>query len=214
MSARDLGSLVARAARGDPAAEAELHRLLAPGLRRHYERKLREAARATVDENTVDELAQRAWIEFFRALRAGKYDATRAAASTFLYAIAANIWLRHRREVQRSRPGAAPNEALDEFAAAEDAPPMELAHAIDAVRSIVEGADAAGGFSVAERDLLRGIGDGETERDQARRTGVSPSTAHARRMDILGRFRERLAALGVGTHETRRAAAPQSTKKE
>jgi RNA polymerase sigma-70 factor (ECF subfamily) len=211
MVARDFPALVARAATGDEAAASQLHRELTPGLTRHFERKTPRGA-----AHTVDDLVQRTWIEFFRCLREGKYDPARAAASTFLYAIASNVWLRHARESQRTTPSLHGPEVIDAIGSALDESPQALAHAIDAVRSIVEGRDAGGGFSDAERDMLRGIGDGESERDHARRAGISPSTAHERRGAVIARVRERLIALKVdlGSATRDRAFPPHPAKKE
>ncbi len=210
----ELAALTSRLMAGDQAAFARLHDMLAPGLTRHFARKL---AGIGVDEGSsgrggsgggglAEELAQRTWITFWRALAAGAYDPARARPSTFLYAVAANIWLRHLRERSRRGPVALAEGADWPLSSAADDPAaaLECAAAVELVGRVVGGAESEAteadeaAFTEADRQLLRAIADGRTDRELAAELGISPSTAHARKKGVLGRLAGFLAGRGIG----------------
>lgn len=205
------------AAQADPAAVSALYQRLTPGLTRHFLRKL-SGSRSVGGGGNLDlaqELTQRTWIEFWRLLQAGRYDPARACCSTFLYAIAANIWLRSLRERGRAREtGATDESAMSDAAAADLANDThELAAAIEAVRAVVDGSDSRGGFDAADRDILRAIALGASERDLAVRLEVSPSTAHERKRGILERLERYLKSRGIDEAGLVRARSKDDAKK-
>lgn len=175
--------------------ETELHARLAPGLSRHFGRKLAEVGR---DPGDADELAQRAWIAFWEALRERRYDPARARLSTFLYAVAQIVWMRD----QRAKGRAGGREwALDAAAGvaevgAEPADAADLAARLDAVRRVLAGAE--GELSEQDRAVLRAIGEGATDREVAARMGISASTAHQRKRTAMERLAGVLRSLGFG----------------
>src|SRR5207249_225931 len=83
-----LRDLSAAASRGDRAAFEQIHRRLGGGVRRLL------LARVGNRPELADELAQRTWVAAWEALRAGRYDPSRAEFSTFIYAVAYKTWLR------------------------------------------------------------------------------------------------------------------------
>ncbi len=178
----------ARMVAGDHTGITELHRRLRGGLHAYFLRRLGGSSSAQSD--TADELAQRAWIEFWKALAGGRYDPARAKPSTFLYAIAANILLRHRREQGRERSRTVPGaeQHLDEAAADEFDDPSHLAEALELVRRVVRGDEPDSGLGDQDRQVLRWIAEGRSEREIAGYLELAPSTAHERRRSILGRL--------------------------
>jgi len=166
-----------------------LHRALSPGLTRHLAKALKEPADPPSDR--VQELAQRTWIAFWQALRDGKYDPAKASLSTYLYAISHTMRLRLAREEGRQSRHDSTSD-LDQSAepSPEPADLLELAAHIDRVRSLLSGQH--GDLSPEERAALRGIGEEQTDRELARRLGISPSTAHARKKTALQRLADLL----------------------
>ncbi len=179
----------------------ELHDRFAPGLLRHFQRKASGVGGARrIHGDLADELAQRTWIEFWKALEAGTYDPARSKPSTFLYGVASIIWLRSLRERGRDqRVGELPDG--DEWLPASDADDpahaADLAGAIDAIRRLVNGTDLSAPFSDADREILRAVSAERTEREIADQLGVSPSTAHERKRALLGRVADFLRARGI-----------------
>lgn len=185
--APSLDELSRAALTGSDQAIAALHARLTPGLTRHFVRKLGAGA---VHSDSADELAQRTWIAFWEALRAGRYDPARARLTTFLYAVAHITWLRDRREAGRTPPpGLA---SLDHADGQSPHDAAELAASIDLVRTLIGGRVAGVGLSEDDRATLRAIADGRTDRELAHLLGVSPSTAHARKRAALARLAELL----------------------
>ena len=197
-------SCSALAAAGDQVAIAELHDRLSTGLVRHFTRKLARGTAGKGGLEAAEELAQQTWLIFWQAITNRQYDPARAKLSTFLYAIAANIWLRHARQSGRdaqTRPvrigsgdGADGGDWPLTVACEDPACAMHTAALLDAVRGAVDGtleAQAAPGtasFAEPERALLRAIGQGLTDRQLAAELGVSASTAHARKRGVLARL--------------------------
>ena len=180
---RSLAQLAAAAASGDRASFESLHRRLSGGLRKIFLE--RSGNRADV----ADDLIQRTWVGVWQALSSGRYDPTRSAISTFVYAVAHKMWLQH----LRARPGPRdpiPAEALPVF----DQPAAELSEVLDAIRAALAG--TAGDLSIEERAVLRLCGSGASDRDLAARLSISPSTANARKRAAFEKLRRHLASLG------------------
>ncbi|MDX2116996.1 MAG: sigma-70 family RNA polymerase sigma factor [Planctomycetota bacterium] len=187
-----LDALAARVIAGDEFALAELHEALTPGLTRHFLRKLGGQRRAI---EQAEELAQAAWVQVWALLQRGAYDPQRARLTTYIYGVAHIVWMRAMREQERrqQRDGASldadgvsgdTTRALVEGDAAEDA--LELTSQIEQVREVLAG--RGGGFTPAERDALRAIAEGSTDRELAKRLGVAASTANERRKTLLARL--------------------------
>lgn len=178
-------------ARGERAAFETVYRRLSGWLRAELADRL---ASSGLDRAGAEELAQAAWAEVWRSVAAGRYDAQRAAVSTYIYAVALNVWRRHARdaararsrldraaEVAATRAADAPNPANDPSDVA------GLAETIDLVRRHAFGlADDKGpGAGSEEAHVLRLLAEGLSDRELAQRLGVSPSTAHARKRAAL-----------------------------
>ncbi len=212
MSGGDLNALIVdcqlRMMAGDHTAITEVHKRLSPGLVTHFLRRL--GATELAGRDTAEELAHRTWIEFWKALQGGTYDPARARPSTFLYAIAGNIWLRYRREQGRKKPislGDAAEFILDPAGDALD-DPTSLAETLDLIRGVVDGDDSSSPFSANERQMLRWIAQGHTERDIAGYLALSASTAHERKRSLLSRFSAFLVGRGCISQKVRATRPP------
>ena len=179
---RELDELSRLAAGGDEQALARLHARLSPGLHKHFERKVGANAEA------ADELVQRTWIALWQALQAGKYDASKARLTTFVYAVSQIVWLRWMRE--RGADAAVLGEWVGEAGGAEPGRAAQLAAEVEAVRRALEGDE----LTVGGRAVLGGVAAGRTDRELAAEMRVSPSTAHERKRSAL----EKLARLLKG----------------
>ena len=180
------GELCQRALEGDQAAFAQLHTRLAGGIRNLFYQRSGNAELA-------EDLCQRTWAAFWQALKAGKYDPSRAAVSTFLYAIGTKIWLQHLRTARRAAKRAAEYRPFEDIESLNQADSMDLGELLEAVRDCLAG---AGDLTQEERWLVRSVSAGETDRALAKRLGVSPSTANARKRAAFEKVRRYLAARG------------------
>ena len=186
--------LAARAACGDAGAFDRLIKRLTPGLSRVLTR------RTGGNQTVVDELLQDTWAGLWEALAGGRYDPQRAAVSTFAYAIAHKLWLRH---LRRTRGGVAGDSLTLDFAADDLATgdnhheSLELSEEIDAMRGCLSAADTRYALSDEERAVVRGLADGETERSLASQLEIAASTVHARKLSAYGKLRRCLALKGI-----------------
>ncbi len=181
-----------RVAAGERAAVSQVIEQLSPGLRRMFAQRL--AGRW----DRVDDLVQRTWGNFWESLRRGRYDPQRAAVSTFVYAIANNVYLQERRsssagglgsadllaDVAISGPAGSPDHALD------------YAALLDAVRGAIERRTGADCLSELERAMVLGTAAGESERSVAAALGLAPSSAHLHKVNAYKKLRSALAAEG------------------
>lgn len=185
-----LGDLALRASRGDRGAFDQIHSRLAGGVRQLFLKRL--GARGDL----ADDLAQRAFLAAWQAISTGRYDPARSAASTFIYAISLKIWLQHlRAEGRRSRREAGDESALAMAAGGEDvdqAPAM--AELLQVVRDSLSGAHEE--LTSQEREILRCVAEGESDRSLARRLGLAPSTANAKKNAAFDKLRRILGARG------------------
>lgn len=190
---QQLQSLCAAAAGGDEAAFDAIHRRLGGGLRRLF------LDRAGGRSDLADELAQRTWVAVWQALRAGKYDPSRAAISTFVYAVGTKIWLGHLRGSRRDdqRTGLVETGS---FALVRDDDPSDAAadsELLQAVRDCLAGAIAGeGGLTPDERALIRAAASGESDRALAKRLRLAPSTVNVRKRAAYEKLRRLLAQRG------------------
>lgn len=192
---RRLASLARSAAEGDAEAFASLHARFTRGLTSHFDRKLAALGRGRREADSED-LAQATWIAFWEAQRAGRYDPARGGVSTFLYAVAHIVWLRYGRERGRDAARAAecPDEpTLESLCVADEAGLSEL---IEAARLMLSG--GVSGLTDTDRQTLRAIAEGRSDREVASMSGASASTAHERKKAALRRFAEALTKRGFG----------------
>ena len=95
-SDRSLADLCAAAVGGDRAAFEALHRRLGGGVRRLF------LDRTSGRADLAEELGQRTWVGVWQSISSGKYDPTRSAISTFVYAVASKVWLQYLRSSKRA----------------------------------------------------------------------------------------------------------------
>jgi len=177
-TAPTLQELALRALGGDRLAfDHAVHRL-APGLARFIGKRTND------DAHLTQELCQQAWTEIWAAMAQGRYDPAKAALSTFAYAVAHKVWLRHLRH-----SGRAPSP---EWAAFDDADgpaheAIDQASQIDRVRAFLSG--RAGNLTDDERWILRSAAAGVSDRELASRLDIAPSSANARKQAALAKLR-------------------------
>lgn len=178
-SSLTLQDLATRALAGDRLAfDHAVHRL-SPGLERLL------GKRTNGDSIEAQELCQQAWTEVWASMVQKRYDPKKAAFSTFAYAVAHKVWLRHLRATGRATP---PEwAALDE---SEESAPETIDHSskIDLVRSLLRG--SVGDLTEDERWILRSAAAGVTDRELATRLGIAPSSANARKQAAMAKLRE------------------------
>jgi RNA polymerase sigma-70 factor (ECF subfamily) len=169
-------------AAGDRAAFEAFHTRLGPWIRRHFLERC--GGRADVAED----LSQKTWTGVWQAVAARRYDPERSALSTFVYAVAQNVWRQHMRRQGRAGPTA----EFDEHAQGPaDGAPVEdaagLAEMLDVIRRALRG--DMPGMTEADVQVLGLIARGMSDRDLAVALGVAPSTAHARKRATLDKLR-------------------------
>jgi RNA polymerase sigma factor (sigma-70 family) len=178
--------LCVRALEGHQPSFTQLHQRLGGGLRNLFFQRSGKAELA-------DDLTQKTWAAFWQALKTGKYDPSRAAVSTFLYAVGAKIWLQHLRSSRRAEKRVSDLVPIAELGGSTPTESLKLAELLQAVRECLAG---AGGLSEDERWLVRSVSEGETDRQLAKRLNISPSTANARKRAAFEKVRLYLASRG------------------
>ncbi len=185
----------------------ELHTRLTPGLRRHFERRLSGTQGAAVPGTgeLADELVQRTWILLWDSVVKGKYDPAKSRLTTFLYAASSLIWVRFLGERkdraqldEKYHAIQAPGEASEDPGTAAD-----LAAILDELRRVLSGEVGEGTISPQDRETLRALAQGRTDRELAMDQKVSPSTAHARKKTALDRVRAFLQGRGFADENDR-----------
>jgi RNA polymerase sigma factor (sigma-70 family) len=177
-TAPTLQELSHRALGGDRLAfDHAVHRL-SPGLARFLGKRTND------DAHLTQELCQQAWAEIWTAIAQRRYDPAKAALSTFAYAVAHKVWLRHLRSAGRVVP--------PEWAALDNADGlvhevMDQASQIDRVRALLSGKE--GNLTDDERWILRSAAAGVSDRELASRLGIAPSSANARKQAALAKLR-------------------------
>jgi len=166
------------------------HDRLSAGLRRFF------LERTNGRDELADELSQRAWTLVWRATSEGRYDPERAAYSTFVYAVAHNVWLQYLRQMGR-KSGSTETLGDREVSAAID--PLENnideIEIVDLLRRVLRG-EALETLSDQERWILTAVAQGETDRGLAAQLHCSASTANARKNTVFDKLRRFLAAKG------------------
>ncbi|HVZ94791.1 MAG TPA: sigma-70 family RNA polymerase sigma factor [Phycisphaerales bacterium] len=186
---RTLRELARSAHRGDEEAFTALHRRLTPGLRRLL------LDRVNQRHDAADDIIQRTWLAVWEALRAGRYDESKSAITTFVYAVGYKVWLQHLRKTQ-SAAITASDDALDSHIAGADDPAdaAPLAELLESLRAALS--DPSTGLTDDERWLVREAASGASDRDLARELNLAPSTINARKRAALDKIRRFLARQG------------------
>lgn len=202
-------ALVSAAMSGNDDAFERLHDRYHHGLVRFF------LKRASGRIELADELSQKTWVLVWRALRESRYDPARAAISTFIYAVGQNVWLQHRRS---SAIGPMAGGDFEDFSglaqSTDDDPAGELAAAelLDSLREAIGSHGHEYALTSVEREVVRGLEAGHSERGLADRLGVAASTVHARKVSAFEKLRRFLARRGFG--ESNSSAAVQSGESE
>lgn len=190
-----LRELARIAARGEDWAFEEIHRRLSQGLERFLKKRAGSAA------NIAEELAQRTWVEFWKSLRAGRYDPARAAVSTYVYGVGYKVWLQYARG-NRDKLGLDPADDLMQALLDDQPAPHDVSGAaehLDALRGCMS-ATGAGAYVLTqeERAVLEGLTAGESERSLATRLNLAASTIHARKQSGFHKLRRCMELKGFG----------------
>lgn len=182
----------------DTGAIEHAHARFGPGLRQFFlTRSASLRPDRSPDHAIVDDLCQQTWGECWKSVREGRYDPSRAALSTFLYAVASNIWLRHRRKTMNARETLSDAEGTAQaFLGTERDPARSVAFSelLEAVLRRVTGEE--GGLSAQDRAVLLALSRGASDRDLAAQLNLAPSTAHARKTTALAKLRAALTQIG------------------
>lgn len=198
-----LHQLADRAQRGERPAFEELVRRLEQGLKRVLLR------RTGGQFALVEELAQSTWVAVWDALRQGRYDAGRAAISTFVYAVAHKLWLRHLRDRRgpAAEPAALESVLIGRATEADDpAAALESAELLEAMRGCLRSDGDAFSLTPEERRVVIGLAAGESERSLSAELGLAASTIHARKQAAYEKLRRCLAAKGFRLEPAERRA--------
>jgi DNA-directed RNA polymerase specialized sigma24 family protein len=166
-----------------PQAFAQAHGALAAWLRRRL-------TDLTANPDTAEDLCQRTWQAVWEAVSQGRYDARRAAMSTYVYAVSQNVYRRWAR-TQATAASHAPAIAANAPAPADaESDPLADAEIVDELRRTLR--DGAPGLNLEHLGTLHLIAKGVTDRELARELSVAPSTAHTRKRDALEALRAHL----------------------
>ncbi len=199
-SGEALAAIARRAAAGDHAAFDTLFRRIGPAVRRML------VGRTRGNEHLADDLSQRTWAGLWQSFQTNAYDSSRSAITTYVYAIAYRTWLH---SVRQSTSGIERETIrLGESDPVGLGPDLEsssdLASAIDAVRGALQGRE--NDLSDEDRDMLRAIAAGESDRAIAKRLGLAPSTVNARKQTAMGKLSRILARKGFRAEEAERGS--------
>ncbi|QOJ15394.1 MAG: sigma-70 family RNA polymerase sigma factor [Planctomycetia bacterium] len=189
--AATLADLAQRAALGEEDAFELIYARLAGGLKRFLTKRCGRRP------ELVEELAQRAWVELWRALREQRYDPQKAAVTTYLYSLTIKLWLKYARE---SRLLTASDDVLlgilEPTGAAHPADKLHLAELLETLRQSLSSDNGDHSLTPVERSVVEWTADGIGEREISRRLGLAASTVHAHKHRALEKIRNHLALRG------------------
>ena len=158
----------------------------------------------------AEELTHDTWVAVWDSLRNGRYDPSKAAISTFMYAVAHKLWLQHLRRAGQAHASLNALDSLLDDAAGSDHP-AALLHAEEMVRAIqgcLHAADTPFSLTDEERQVVIGLAGEETERTLAGKLGVAASTIHARKVSAYKKLRSCMTAKGFGEAAAERPESP------
>jgi RNA polymerase sigma factor (sigma-70 family) len=181
-----------RVAAGDERAFEAIHERFDAGLRRFF------LTRGGGRVEQAEELAQRTWVQVWRSMSDGKYDPRRAAPSTFIYAVASKMWLRHCRTL--TRPASTEADGLL-ARLLEGGDPADLLHAAELLEGMRHCLRCEGCLSEEERAIVLAAAHGETERALGRRFGLAASSINARKQAAYAKLRRCMAERGLFSDE-------------
>jgi RNA polymerase sigma-70 factor (ECF subfamily) len=184
-----------------PTFEA-LHAQFEPSLRRFFARRL------SGRYDHLDDLVQRTWVACWRALERERYDPSRAAISTFLYAVANNIWLQHLRRIHRENgharaDGAELDDAPDSRGGPNDA--MEFSELLEAVRDCLGRSTGPQSLTPEERAVVESIAHGASERSVADKLTLAASTINAYKQSAYTKLRRCMRLKGFTAEQIERS---------
>jgi len=193
-----MADLAAAAATGDRGAFEAIHRRLAGGIHRLF------LDRAAGRQELADDLSQRTWLAAWESLQKGRYDPSRAAITTFVYAIGYKMWLQYLRTA--SRPETLVADVFDGNRADLDTPEYEChaAELLTAVRDCLKNKGESSVLTEDERGIVRASAAGTSDRDIARQMQIAASTLNARKQSAFEKIRRFLAGHGHRGHSTER----------
>jgi RNA polymerase sigma-70 factor (ECF subfamily) len=165
--------------------------------------------RTNGDLDQAEELAQETWTLLWAALSERRFDPQRSSISTYLYAIARNVWLKSIRNDQRELTAGlwiegdhgepindSFNRKLDQHSDV-----SSDAEIIQAVRTALE-TDTI--LSPDERHALIVSTRAGSDRAAAKIIGIAPSTANDRKQLALNKIRTYLKRLGLAPESDER----------
>ncbi len=193
-----MADLAIAAAQGDHSAFEAIHRRLSGGLHRLFME--RSAGRTEVAED----LNQRTWLAVWDSLQKGRYDPSRSAITTFVYAVGYKMWLQYLRTASRPEmlvpdifEGSRPELATPEYEAG-------VAELLTAVRQCLKNDGEESVLSEEERGIIRASAAGSSDRDIAKQLRIAASTLNARKQAAIDKIRRFLAGGGHRQHSDER----------
>ncbi|MBS0198336.1 MAG: RNA polymerase sigma factor [Planctomycetes bacterium] len=185
-----LVQLAAAAAKGDRQAFEAIHRRLSGGLYRLF------MDRTNGRVEVVEDLCQRTWLAVWESLQAGRYDPSRSAMTTFVYAVGYKLWLQQLRTF--ARPETLVPDVADRSDVS-DGDPQDAAGLAELLQNVRECLKASGPeplLTEEERGIVRASAAGASDRDLARQLNIAASTLNARKQSAFQKIRRYLAKKG------------------
>lgn len=188
--------LAAAAAKGDRGAFEAIHKRLAGGLHRLF------MDRANGKYEVADDLGQRTWLAVWDSLQRGRYDPSRSAITTFVYAVGYKMWLQYLRTA--SRPETLVSDVHERAGDELNTPEFEtgMAELLQAVRTCLKNENDNPVLTEEERGIVRASAAGASDRDIAKQLGVAASTLNARKQAAFDKIRRYLAGKGHRSEKT------------
>ncbi len=190
-----LAQLALLAAGGDRSAFEAIYRRLTPGLTRMLSEKTNGRPQV------VDDLVQRTWMATWESLQRGRYDPSKSAMTTFVYAVGYKMWLQYLRTA--ARPETLTPDAGDYTQPSLETPDdqVEFAELLQTVRECLKNDGSDPILTEEERGVIRASASGASDRDIAKELNIAASTLNARKQGALGKIRRYLAAKGFRVGE-------------
>ena len=154
----------------------------------------------------AEELSQRTWVVVWEAIRSGKYDPSRSAITTYVYAVSHKVWLQYVRSSARAPAMLADADTSSTGNTDEPVSVAGMAELLQAVRECMEGS-GADALTVEERALARAVASGHSDRSLAKMLGLAPSTTNVRKRAVFEKIRRFLAVRGHRGPEAERGGS-------